>query len=238
MFDGRYNIVVLCDWHCPYEDEAALGAAFDFCGRVQPDIVVLHELHDFYAISKFCKDPSRLNTLQMELDVVDLYLRRLRRTCPKARIILLRSNHSDRLRRYLWSTAPALSCLRSLKLEELLRLDKYQVEYMDYFIYQDFLFKHGDLISMDSGMTARRELAREGMSGCSGHTHRLGQVYRHLRGGDYTWMECGCLCLLDPDWYTGIPNWQLGLGIVSFAGPGRKTFFASTIPVIDGEVLL
>ena len=238
MFEKRYNVVTLCDWHVPFQDPTAIAAAFVFCKTVQPDIIILHELHDFYSISRFSKDPARIDSLQEELDSVNAYLTILRRECPTARIILLKSNHLDRLKRYLWNHAPALNSLRALQLEELLELDKHRIEYMDVFTYQNFLWKHGDLVSVDSGMTARRELAREGMSGCSGHTHRLGQIYKRNRSGEYTWIESGCLCDLEPEWVDGITDWKHGISIVSFMGPGRKTYFAAGLPIIDGEITL
>lgn len=237
MFEGRFNVVTVCDWHVPFESPSALAAAFAFCAKVQPQIIIIHETHDFYSLSRFSKDPKRIDSLQEELDRVSAYLHILRRECPNSRMILLRSNHLDRLKRYLWNHAPALSSLRALKVEELLCLDDHMIEYMDAFIYKNFLFKHGDLVSVGAGMTARRELAREGMSGASGHTHRLGQIYKRNRSGEYTWIESGCLCDLEPEWINGTADWNQGVSLVSFAGSDRKTYQAFLLPIIDGEIL-
>ena len=234
-FDDKFNIVSLTDWHVPFEDANAINAALGFCESVQPSIIILHELHDFYGLSKFDKDPARLDGLQEEIDQVSNYFDRIRKTCPGSRIILLKSNHLDRLRRYLWSHAQAFSSLRALEIPTLLGLDQFGIEYKDSFIYRNFLFKHGNLVSKEAGMTARRELAAEGLSGVSGHTHRLGQIYFKDRSGEYTWIESGCLCDLDPEYIDGVANWKHGLSIVSFR-KNHDTYFATPIPIIQGEV--
>lgn len=238
FFEGRYNIISLNDWHVPFHDHRAIMSAFDFCRTIQPQVIVLHELHDFYAISKFDKNPARRQTMQDEIDLVNRYIAELRATCPDSRMILIESNHLDRLRRYLWRFAPALASLRTLEIPKLLELEANGIEYMECFIHQRFLWKHGDLVSKESGMTARRELAKEGMSGSSGHTHRLGKHYRRNRGGSYVWMEGGCLCDLNPEYIKGTADWQQGFTLVSFEGPTKKTFFATDLPIINYEVPL
>jgi hypothetical protein len=238
MFENRFNIISLTDWHVPYHDPKALAAAFSFCERVQPQILVVHECHDFYSISRFDKDPERLNSLQDEIDQVTGYFKILRQTCPESRIILLKSNHLDRLRKYLWRQAPALNSLRALKVTTLLELEKSNIEYMDTLCYKDVLFKHGDLVRKDSGMTARAEFGKEGMSGVSGHTHRLASHYRRLRGGEYVWLESGCLCNLEPEYVNGTVDWQHGLSLVSFKNERSRKYFATAVPIVDYEIPL
>lgn len=233
-FDNKFNIITLSDWHIPYHDVEAINAALEFTKKIQPQILIIHEMHDFYSLSRFDKDPERIDGLQYELYHVSDYLRILRETCPDSRIILLKSNHLDRLRRYLWSHAPELAGLDALAVPALLNLDRYKIKYMDFFVYRNFVFKHGNLVSKEAGMTARRELAAEGMSGVSGHTHRLAQIYARERGGKYTWIENGCLCDLEPDWVDGITNWQHGLSIVSF--DKDDSYFAIPLPIINGRI--
>jgi len=227
---GRpFSIVSLTDAHIPFEDKAAIREAFDYCQDLQPNIIILHELHDFYSLSRFDKDPSRIDSLQSELDQVVGYLDELRGRCPASRIILLKSNHLDRLKRYLWSQAQALSSIRALEIPALLELRQFDIEYVDCFIYQGCLFKHGNLVSKDAGMTARREMQAEGMSGVSGHTHRLSIVYHRTREASRLWIENGCLCSMDAEYLDGrVPNWQHGFSIVQFDG---KTGGISAFPI-------
>jgi hypothetical protein len=235
-FYGKFNIVSLSDWHVPFEDGPAVQAALNFIKIIQPQIIIIHELHDFYALSRFDKNPARIDNLQSELDKAAEYLQEVRRICPHSRIILLKSNHLDRLRRYLWSKAQGLCSLRALELETLLELDKLKIDYMDSYIYGGIIFKHGNLVSVDAGMTARRELQAEGLSGVSGHTHRLAQIYRRERAGTFMWIENGCLCDLQPEYIEGVSNWQHGLSIVSFE-KDRDAYFAIPIPIVDGKIL-
>lgn len=231
------NIVSLNDVHIPFQDDEAVNAAIDFCGKIQPDIIVSHEFNDAYALSRFNKDPDRLTGLQDELDETSRCFSTIRGACKKSRILHLQSNHTDRLKKYLWSQAPALKCLRCLDMNELLGLNKYEIEYLPYFIYRDFMWKHGNRVNKYSAYTAKNEFERENVSGTSGHTHRLGIHYRTTRGGYYLWMESGCLCSLNPEYMEGaLPDWQHGVGLVQFKGDSNH-FFATPIPIIDGEIL-
>lgn len=230
-------VVALHDWHVPYHDKAALSCAFNFCEQTQPVYIILHECHDFYALSRFSKDPARKNELQYEIDLVGEYLRDLRKRCPRSKMILLKANHTDRLQRYLWNEAPALSSLRSLKIEEVMGLAALGIEYKPYFEYKGFLWKHGSVVRQDSAYTAKAELLREGMSGASGHTHRLGAHYRTVRGGKYCWIEGGCLCDLNPEYMDeNVANWQTGISVVNFEANGNQ-YFARPVPIIDGKML-
>lgn len=231
------NIVRLCDWHVPYHDEDVLNCAVNFCGRIQPDIIVVDELHDFYALSRFDKDPKRISSLQDELDEVEKYLGVIRELCPKAKIIMLESNHQARLKKYIWRTATSLCSLRCLDTPTLMQLDKYGIEFFATFTYRNFLFKHGSVIRKHGGYTAKAEFDREGMSGCSGHSHRIGQYYVTKRGGEYTWMECGCLCKReDVEYIDGTADWQHGIGMIGFKKDSDH-FVARVIPIIDNEIL-
>lgn len=236
MKHDLFDIVSINDWHYPFHDKNALKLAFKFCQKVQPPIIIIHEAHDFYKVSSFNKDPERKESLQDELDGVAELFKELRRICPKSLIYLLHSNHLDRLKNYLWRQAPELACLRDLRIENLLRLKESSIILKPDFTFRDFLFKHGSIVRKDSGMSARAELAKEGVSGVSGHTHRLSQVYKTLRGGKFTWIESGCLCRTDMEYIEGTADWQQGISIVSFVG-NTKRFFATTIPIIDNSIL-
>ncbi len=232
-----YRIARLCDMHVPFEDTTAVNAAFEFVTRLQPDEIDIDEWHDFYSVSRFSKDPARIDSLQDELDAVYGYMKDLRKRCPNAKITMLRANHTDRLKKYLWSDAPALSKLRCLEIPSIMRLSELNIDYKPFISRRGVhLSKHGDIIRKYSSYTAHWEFEREGMSGMSGHTHRLGKFYHTVRGGKYQWMECGCLCSLEPEYFEGIPDWQYGIGLTQFRG-NTKHFCASELPIISGEIL-
>lgn len=233
-----FSVVKLSDWHVPFHDETALKLGFEFCKRVRPDVIVIDEASDFYQISRFDKDPERIKTanLQLELNIVKDYFKQLRKMCPNSRIILISSNHLDRLKKYLWRISPELHSLDALQIKNLLNLKEYNIEYREYFLYNNYLIKHGDLVRPQSCYTAAGEFNKEFMSGMSGHSHRGGVFYSSKRGGAYSWIESGCLCLLSPEYIPGVSNWQQGLGYIVFKGKTSR-FFANFIPIIDSELL-
>jgi hypothetical protein len=235
LTNKKDKVISLTDWHVPFEDKRIVELELQFCKEEQPKIIILHELHDFYDLSKFDKNPDRQGKLQEELDRVNLYLDDLREYCPKARIILLNSNHLDRLKRYLWRVAKELHGLRSLSLEKLLELKDRKIEYMEEFIYNGVIFKHGDIVRKFSSYTAKGEFEREGMSGCSGHSHRLGVYFHRVRGGEYVWIESGCGCDLDAEYIDGIANWQHGFSVFGF-DKGGKHFYPTVVPIIDYRI--
>jgi len=161
----------------------------------------------------------------------------LRSLFPNTRIIMVESNHDKRLQKYLNSQASELSVLDCLNLKELMGLDTFNIEYKKFFIFKKVLFKHGNIVRQHSGYTARAEMLKEGTSGSSGHTHRLGSHYKTLRGGKYVWVEGGCLC--DPkkaEYIEGTANWQQG--VTGFDFPkGSKRFYPFIIPIIDSKAI-
>ena len=73
------------DMHCPYQDKIALKAMYSFMDWWKPeDIVLLGDLVDFYAISRFNKDPERALKLQEELDQAVKVLKEIRKHAKNA----------------------------------------------------------------------------------------------------------------------------------------------------------
>lgn len=234
---GFHRIVSLHDWHVPYHDERAVSCQLEFCKQLQPDEIILHELHDFYALSKFNKNPQRSFQLQDEIDTTYELLKQLRDNCPNAIIRLLKSNHTDRLQRYLWSNATALHGIRALELPSLFNLDELGIKYQANYHFKGTLFKHGHIVRQQSAYTAHAEYQREGTSGMSGHTHRLGSFYRTVRGGSYAWIEGGCACDLSPEYIEDdVANWQHGLGVATYENNGAQ-YHLQCVPIIKGKLL-
>jgi len=238
--DKRFNIIKLNDAHIPFEDEEAIKCAIDFCKRIQPDIIITDEWMDFYELSRFLKDPKMATgyTLHEARLKTWEYFKQIQKACPNARRIHLNANHTKRMQKYLYKNAHELCGLPEFQMEIFMDFKRFNMEYMNYFTWQGvFLFKHGDRVHKFSAYTAKNELDNEGISGASGHSHRLGQHYRTKRGGEYTWIECGCLCDLEQEYLEGrIADWQQGIGLVSFIG-NSKYYFATTIPIIDYNIM-
>lgn len=235
--EEREVVLTLCDAHIPFEDPKAMQIAFGFAKHLQPKVIVIGEWLDAYQLSKFDKDPKRLFTLQSDLDKCVMYLRELRRICPKSRIISVKCNHHDRLEKFLRTRAPELHGLRSLKLAALLHYSELGIEEMDTFTYNNIVWLHGSVIRKYSGFTAKAEFDKNGQSVCSQHTHRGACYYERKRGGFFMAMESGCLCDLSPEYMEGsVANWIQGVSVVAFEKNSGR-YYGTFIPILDNKLM-
>lgn len=232
--------VFIPDIHSPYIDGVAFRTMLAFLRFFKPDVVfIIGDVIDFYQLSKFSKNPSRLMELQTDLDSAILSLQQIRKATPKAKIYFLKGNHEERLTKFLWTRAAELVSLRDLTVPHLLNLKEMDIEYVESgsMVYHEFLVKHGNLVRARSGYTATGEMEKSGISGISGHTHRLSQVYKTNYNGMTTWIECGCLCQLNPEYAEGqIVDWQHGLAYGFFEKDNHR-FLLHTTPIIKGKIL-
>lgn len=224
------------DVHAPHHHRGAVGA-FLALAREADTVVLNGDIGDFYQISQHNRNAERLGTLQAEIDATNAIRAAVRAAAPNARILETEGNHDNRLRRYIAANAPALASLRSI---DPLRLFAWRDLDIEAYgrpgvrLRPHFLVKHGDRVRQNTGATARAELAASGVSGASGHTHRLGQaVGRTSYGPRLEWWEGGCLCQLDPDYIEGTPDWRHGALIVTFSGKS-DAFAVEPVQAWDG----
>lgn len=226
------------DIHAPYQNDVALSSLISFSKWWKPDkIFIMGDLVDFYAISRFTKDPERALKLQDEIDVAYEILKQIRNANPNTPIVLIRGNHEYRLQKYLWSEAKELSSLRDLTVENLLNLKSLNIKYegTGRLRHRGIIIKHGDVVRKFAGYSAKGEFEKSGMSGVSGHTHRAAVYYHKNASGDYAWMECGCLCRLDAEYMEGeTPNWEVGWGVGYFKLNSDR-YFLEFIPFVGGK---
>jgi hypothetical protein len=229
----------LGDWHVPYHDARAVDLAMAFASWFQPtSIYVLGDFLDCYPLSTYDRDPSRLTSLQNELDQGKALLKRLRAVAGrKCQITYLDGNHEFRLSRYL-CRHPELSSLSSLNVSDLLDLPSLGITHHAYHTqlrWCGLLVEHGDLISPTSGGSAKKMLESRGVSGISGHVHRLGSHFRTDHRGTLGWWENGCLCQPWAEWKIGPPNYQQGFS-VGHGIPGKNRFVVEQVPIIKGRL--
>lgn len=209
------------DEHFPYQDEHARSVAMQITRDFNPTIRVSgSDGMDFYAISRFDKDPRRLKAggLQREIDLWKKGQKEWRDASPEAKAIYIPGNHEDRLRRYLWNH-PEIYELDVLRLSNLLGFAELGIDPIDqemrdtqYLVEKKLLLKHGTKIRMHSAYSARAELENVfySYSVMSGHTHRGGAHLATTPNGVVGAYECFCLCDLKPE-YVQNPNWQQGI---------------------------
>jgi len=231
--------VFLGDVHVPFQNTSSLLALHKFIRKFNPNrIYLVGDVMDFYAISTFDKEPERITKLQEELNQGIAFLRNVRQDAPGATIIYLEGNHEARMQKYLWKH-PEISSLNALNVKNMLELKSMNIEYIKQtvsHVHHKFVIEHGDVVRQQSAYTARAQLEKRGMSGISGHTHRLGMHYRSDMSGDYVWAENGCLCDLNPDYVVGKPNWINGFSVGYFKKDRTNRFLIEQIPIIDGKI--
>jgi predicted phosphodiesterase len=217
------------DTHFPHQCDKALAVVAAIAKDIQPDVLChMGDLIDSADLSeKFKKNPARKETLQDEIDMGRAHLARMRVLVPDAQFILLEGNHEERMTRVLWNMegpARALSLLtdvqKALSWPSLLGLDFMDIQWVPYgeqtkqrFL-PKFLLKHGTIVRQKGGYTAHSELSKYGMSGASGHTHRLSDIMHRDHNGNHIWIETGCTCSLEPE-YTPDPDWQNGCVVLT-----------------------
>lgn len=201
----KYAVEVIgSDLHAPLHHEGAWEVFLAACERLQPDGITLNgDVLDLAMISRFVKRPKAVRQLQTDLDWArENVFARVNAACPNAVKTLTLGNHEgERWERYLWERCPEISELRVLSMEALLGLAEmgWCFEPDGYELIPDtFMVEHGDrhtsTLGGGSAMTARKEMIDTGLSGLSGHTHRLGKFWRNDNAGYRVWLEGGCLC--------------------------------------------
>jgi len=224
------------DYQIPYQDKRIVRLTERFLAEVVvPDyLIYTGDIPDFYQISKFDKNPSRVDELQADVSQVKVMLRRHDQLLPRTKKFWLDGNHEYRLQKFLWTSARELSSLRCLTIPELFGLGEFGIPHIPYehglMVNGLFLIVHGDIASIHSGYTAKRMYEKHGGCGICGHCHRMGSFYKRDRFGTWGWWENGCLCDLNPD-YIKNPNWVQGFSLIHFFG---KRFWVEQIPIIGG----
>ena len=95
--------MVTADYHGIYLDKRAYAVMLAFATLYKPNNFVINgDLIDFYSISKFDKDPRRLNDMQEEINQTNSVLGHLReRLGPDVNMYFVEGNHDNRMQRYL-----------------------------------------------------------------------------------------------------------------------------------------
>jgi len=228
--------IFIGDMHVPFVDSESIAVLLKFMRSFKPNkVFIVGDLIDFYSISSFDKDPNRITSIQSDINIAVELLQSVRSAAKSADILYIEGNHEHRLQKYLWKH-PEISSLNALNIRNMLELKDVGIKYVDQYkteVYHDFIVEHGSLVRQQSAYTARVMLTKRGMSGISGHTHRMGAHYLANMSGNYAWFENGCLCDLHPEYCIGKPDWMSGFSVGYFKG---KRFSIEQIPILDGII--
>lgn len=219
--------VVIPDLHIPYNDKRATEALLRFVKDTNPArIVLLGDVVQCGAVSKFPDYSSKPMSFKDELDQGKEFLNDLTFHWPnsiKYKIDYLLGNHEERVQKYLVRNAGSLVGLEEVSIESLLKTKE-----LGYAVYppgtkialgaykDNWIAEHGDRTSSYSAYTARRMLEARGVSGISGHSHRLAAYYYSNYARTDRWIEAGHLCDISSHAfnYDTTKNWQQGFVIL------------------------
>lgn len=245
--DGKYaKVLFFGDTHLPDIDWDSWRCVKQFIEYIKPDVIImLGDMVEFQPLSSFMKLPESGLLLQSDLEVTHKYFTSLRESCGwDCKIVYKEGNHERRLRNGILHNFPELFTLENLKIENLLKLDDFNITYSPYeedlFINQDFVAIHGSkyekgYLSQESSYSAKNTYHKWKMSGIMGHTHRLGAYYfRTLKGMD-AFYESGCLRNIEPDWVKH-PNWQQGIMLGYFSKTSSR-FYMQQIPIVHHKFI-
>lgn len=228
------KVVIISDIHIPFQDNKAVGAAFDYINKVRPKVVVLNgDIVDFFKLSHFTKGEGR-NPAQ-EIKECQKLFKQLKKVLDEdAKIYYVIGNHETRLEKYVLQNAPEVASIID-DVFSILEVEKYGIVGCSQVLFNKlFLCRHGKLLGKYSGMSAMKELAASYTSGASGHSHRLSLFICRKNGIKYVWMETGGLMDMNPTYIVN-PDWQQGFGVVEFYNKEIKHAYIKQIE--NGVVL-
>lgn len=233
------------DTHCGSEDKRAVGLALKVMEKLEPTgVVLLGDFLDFHGIARFDLDRAQKSALlQTEVDIGKSVLRSIRDASPLATSRrFIEGNHEARLTKWVWGN-PAFRGMEALSIPSLLSMSDSGFEptlHKSLTLTPAFVVKHGTYIASDAGQSGKKEMQRAGMSGASGHTHRIGTFFLRTESGLSSWTECGHLQSNPPSW-APIQNWQQGLAYVDVdkTGSGFSVqlvpFRLSYTAIVEGQ---
>jgi predicted phosphodiesterase len=238
--DDAEVVLFVSDVHFPYQDQRLVDSVLELMQDVEFDRVVLNgDINDFFQLSRFNTNLSRLDDLQDEIDMANAFRADVREALPDAVIDETEGNHDSRIRTWVGNNAKALHTLRAIRPDNLFHYDELEINWhpgAGFRLRPEFLVKHGTIVRGECPATAKAELMQAGISGISGHTHRLG-TYRKAGYVQRQWTEQGGLMRLDPDYVVGVPNWTQGVVIGEFSRTS-DVFRIHEIAAHDGKLAI
>ena len=236
--------LIISDLQIPYHHRIAVTKLIEFTKWWKPDIIAcVGDESDQPQVSQWTNGLAGeyAQTLMRDITETRNVLQAFRHAAPDAQFMVQRSNHTDRLDKYIARKAPALAHLESLKYEHLVGFNQLGIQFNKKMteILPGVVMGHGDeyQLSNTAGMTAYKLMQTTGKSVVIGHPHRLGLVYESkghsgnirttfaLESGNLMNMASNGASYLKP---RGAANWQLGFGLIESDG---KHHFPQVVPM-------
>ena len=234
------NILLLSDIHIPYHNITALTAALKYGLEHEVNTILLNgDVIDFYAISRFEKDPRKRN-FGHEVLMTRQFLETLRKLFPNAAIYYKCGNHDVRYDHYIMRNAPDLLGMDEFSFESLMHLDKLDITYIPdkQIIHAGKLtILHGHELgaSVFSPVNIARGLfLRAKDSALCGHHHQASEHSEpNINGKLTTCWSVACLCELHPDY---LPINKHHHGFAHIVVMDNEDFEVSNYRIMNGKI--
>ena len=219
---GCKKLGVFGDVHIPYHDNTALEVMFKKFEEEKVDSIFINgDLLDFYQLSFHEKDPREVH-FKGEIEAGKEFLAYIRNRFPDIPIYYITGNHENRFERYLRIKASELLDIDECRLDVILHVAEYKIEYLPFrskVVFGDYTIEHGDKIPGAGGVVpARTLLMRLKSNSIVNHFHKSSESSQRIYGvGEPTNIRAyslGCMCDLAPE-YMEINEWNHGFCIMS-----------------------
>jgi len=226
--------------HIPYHNIPALTLALKYGLENEVNTILLNgDVIDFYAISRFEKDPRKRN-FGHEVLMTRQFLGTLRKLFPNAAIYYKCGNHDVRYDHYIMRNAPDLLGMNEFSFESLMKLDELNIT----FIPDKQIIRAGNLTilhghelgtSVFSPVNIARGLfLRAKDNALCGHHHQASEHSEpNINGKLTTCWSVACLCELHPD-YMPINKHHHGFAHVKIMDTGE--FDVSNYRIVNGKI--
>jgi len=218
---GCMRLGVFGDVHIPFHDNTALETMFTKFEEENVDSIFINgDLLDFYQLSFHEKDP-RVVHFKDEIEAGKEFLAYIRDRFPDIPIYYITGNHENRFERYLRIKASELLDMDEFKLDVILQVAAYKIEFIPFrskVVFGDYTIEHGDKIPGAGGVVpARTLLMRLKSNSIVNHFHKSSESSQRVYGpGEPTSIKgysLGCMCDLAPE-YMEINEWNHGFAIM------------------------
>jgi len=234
------NILIIGDIHVPYHNIPALTLALKYGLENGVNTILLNgDIIDFYAISRFEKDPRKRN-FGHEVLMTRQFLTTLRKLFPDAAIYYKCGNHDIRYDHYIMRNAPDLLGMDEFSFTSLMKLDELNIEFIPdkQVIHAGKLtILHGHELgaSVFSPVNIARGLfLRAKDNALCGHHHQASEhTEPNINGKLTTCWSVACLCELHPD-YLPINKHHHGFAHVKVMDTGE--FEVSNYRIVNGKI--
>ena len=206
------------------------------------EVILLGDAIDCYTLSSHSKDPGITKSLADEIQMLSLFLARIEKTFPKAKLVYIQGNHEDRMERYIEKHCRELYGLVSL--EKILGLRNRGWVWVPSGPNQKYRVLGSDLYARHTPIScgqnaASLTLAKAGCNIICGHLHRSALAMNAAMDGKTRMaMLVGCMLRRNHSVYSyvkGINTWNRGFAIVHAKG---KRFYPELVWIQENDTCL